>query len=159
MDGRSALLLARPGRIRGIDLARLVLERVLLAEAEPDLRVFLIGLDKDQVEAVRLASFDRVVQWINDLLVWRARGLSRPLPAFRKSAEAFAAAFQRSADEGQARRAALAAWSEGDFPESADLHHQLFARHREDSILGEVFEAFAHVAFVPLYGAVEEIGP
>ncbi|MCB1570857.1 MAG: hypothetical protein KDI72_07420, partial [Xanthomonadales bacterium] len=78
---------------------------------------------------------------------------------FRKSAEAFAASFQRWGDEGRARRAALTAWSEGDFPESADPHHQLFARHREDSILGEVFEAFAHVAFVPLYGAAAEIGP
>ena len=158
-DGQTALLLARPGRIRGIDLARLALERFLHAGAESDLPVFLIGFDKDQVKALRLGSFDTVGQWIQDLLIWRARGLSRPLPTFRKSAEAFAASFQRWGDEGRARRAALTAWSEGDFPESADPHHQLFARHREDSILGEVFEAFAHVAFVPLYGAAAEIGP
>ncbi|SFN61500.1 exodeoxyribonuclease V subunit gamma [Dokdonella immobilis] len=156
-DGHPALLLARPGRIRGIDLARLALERALLGSTETNLPAFAIGFAKGQLEAFRLGSLGQPGTWVRDLLAWRDRGLRQALPAFRRSAEAFAATFQRRGDEDQARRAAHAIWSEGDFPESADPHHRLFARHRDESILGEVFEAFARELFVPLYGVVEEV--
>ena len=98
-----------------------------------------------------------MLEWVHNLLVWRTRGLQRPLPAFRNSAEAFAASMHSSGDVEQARKVARAIWSDGDYPENADPHHELIGRHHGDAMLDESFEDFAMALFLPLFDAVEEI--
>ncbi|HPG93098.1 MAG TPA: exodeoxyribonuclease V subunit gamma [Dokdonella sp.] len=157
-DGRRVLLLSRPGRIRAIDLARLVLERALLAGDESGLEMWAIGLEAHAPKAIALKPADDLRNWIRDLLVWRARGLQWPLPAFPKSAEKFAASLISSGDRDRARKAAQAAWSDDDWPESADPHHALVARHHAEAVHGELFERFAEALFLPLLAATEVIG-
>ena len=156
-NGRRFLLLSRPGKIRGIDLARLMLERALFGNDENAPAMLAIGLDKGETTAVSLKPADDMLEWVHNLLVWRTRGLQRPLPAFRNSAEAFAASMRSSGDVEQARKVALAIWSDGDYPENADPHHELIGRHHGDAMLDESFEDFAMALFLPLFDAVEEI--
>ena len=156
-NGRRFLLLSRPGKIRGIDLARLMLERALFGNDENAPAMLAIGLDKGETTAVSLKPADDMLEWVHNLLVWRTRGLQRPLPAFRNSAEAFAASMHSSGDVEQARKVARAIWSDGDYPENADPHHELIGRHHGDAMLDESFEDFAMALFLPLFDAVEEI--
>ena len=156
-NGRRVLLLSRPGKIRGIDLARLMLERALLGGDENAPAMLAIGLEKGETVATTLQPVDDLLEWVHNLLVWRTRGLQRPLPAFRNSAEAFAASMQSSGDLELARNVARAIWSDGDFPENADPHHELIGRHHGDAVLDESFEDFAMALFLPLFDAAGEI--
>ena len=156
VNGSRFLLLRRPGRIRGIDLARLALEHALLGPDQDVASMFVIGLEKGETKAVTLQPATAMLDWIHDLLVWRARGLQQPLTAFRNSAEAFASSMQRFADPEHARKDARATWSDGDYPENADPHHELLSRHYGDAVLDESFEKFATELFLPLFDAVGE---
>ena len=77
------------------------------------------------------------------------------MPIFRKSAEAFAKAWQ-GGEFDKARTDANKAWSEGPFPENADPHNALFARNREDEVLGGLFETIAIELFEPLYSVTQK---
>lgn len=155
-SGREALLLCRPGRVRGVDLARLALERALLPAAAGETAAYAIGLDRPAVEAVQLQPLADLEGWLRALLLWRMLGLQHPLPAFSKSAEAYAASMQRWMDPTRAQLAASRRWGEGEFAESADPHNALIARHRADLVPGEVFELFAMQLFFPLFNACTE---
>ncbi len=155
-NGRRVLLLSRPGKIRGIDLAQLMLERALFGGDENAPAMLAIGLDKGETVTTALKPADDMLEWVHNLLVWRTRGLQRPLPAFRKSAEAFAASMKRSDDLEKARTAACTTWSDSDYPENADPHHELIGRHHGDAVLDESFEDFAMALFLPLFDAVGE---
>ena len=157
--GGRALLLCRPGHVRGVDLARLVLERALLPGEAGESPAYAIGLDRPEIRTRQLKPLADLESWLRSLLVWRQLGLQQPLPAFRKSAEAYAASMQRWNDVPRAQAAALRIWTEGDFAESADPHHELLARHREDLVPGEVFELFAMQLFYPLFDAGAEFNP
>ncbi|MBL0165271.1 MAG: exodeoxyribonuclease V subunit gamma [Xanthomonadales bacterium] len=157
VEGSRVLLLSRPGRIRGIDLARLALEHALLGGDQDDPRMFAIGLEKGEIKRIALKPATAMLDWICNLVAWRTRGLQRPLTAFRNSAEAFAASMQRYGVAEKAREAARKVWSDGDFPENADPHHELLARHHGDAVLDESFESFATDVFLPLFEAVGEI--
>ncbi len=155
-DGSPVLLLTRPGRIRGIDLARLALEHALLGADQVGPRMFAVGLESGETTAITLQPAAAMLEWIGSLLIWRTCGLRQPLTAFRESAEAFAASMKRYGVEESAREAARKAWSEGNYPECADPHHALLARHHGDAVLDDAFEAFAKDLFLPLFDAVTE---
>ena len=155
--GKRVLLLSRPGKIRGIDLARLALERALLGTEEEATAMLALGLDRGLVTVRAPQPVADPRDWLRKLLLWRAHGLRQPLAAFRKSAEAFAAKLQATGDLQQARIGARAIWSGENFPESADPYNELLARHRGDALLDASFEDFATDLFLPLYAAVGEM--
>lgn len=156
-SGGQALLLCRPGPVRGLDLARLALERALLAPDPGNVPAYAIGLDRSDLQTTRLLPLVDLDAWIRSLLVWRHLGLQEPLAAFRKSAEAYAASMQRWGDPQRAHGAAMRKWEDGDFPESTDPHHALIARHHDDLLSTDVFRQFAVDLFMPLYAAAGEI--
>lgn len=154
---RRILLLRRPGSIRGLDLARLVLERELLHSNGESLPAFAIGWEKDAAIIYQLDAMPTVGTWLRDLLATYRAGLQRPLPLFRNSAEAYASTQVRSA-----RRlpddAAREAWETGPPPECEDPFNALIARHRDEP-LDDEFRDLSEILFVPLFQAVAEVRP
>lgn len=150
-SGLSCLLLRRPGKLRGVDLARLALERALLPHA-PEARppAFALGVEKGGAVTRQLNALPDEEAWIRSLLAWRALGLRQPIAAFPKSAQAFAESMAKNDDLAKARLAALKEWQEGDHPESADAFHALVSRHQGEALLNAQFEAFAMAVFHPL---------
>ncbi|MEZ5460710.1 exodeoxyribonuclease V subunit gamma [Dokdonella sp.] len=157
-DGRERiLLLRRPGRIRGLDLARLALERALLAANGESLPAYAIGWEKDVAAVLRLEPLADVRTWLADLLRIHREGMRRPLPLFRHSAEAYASTLAHGARKlpGDAAREA---WEEAPYPERDDPYDALVARNHDDP-LGEEFRRLSETLFLPLYLATTVVKP
>ncbi|MGB0134124.1 exodeoxyribonuclease V subunit gamma [Dokdonella sp.] len=149
------LLLRRPGSIRGLDLARLALERELLKANGESLPAFAIGWEKDAAATFRLEPILGAEQWLADLLANYREGMRRPLPLYRHSAEAYASAHARAARK-LPDDAAREAWEEGQRPERDDPYYALVARNQAEP-LGEEFQRLSEALFVPLYLAATEV--
>lgn len=157
-----ALLLRRPARIRAVDLVHLALERELLEAHEPPLRAFVIGW-QDGTVVSELGALAAPETWLADLVAAYREGLRRPLPLFRESSGAYAAALVRGERKGstedavvKAFTAAQAAWEKAGWAERDDPFNALIARHRDD-VLGAEFAALAERLYVPVYDAFDEL--
>jgi exodeoxyribonuclease V gamma subunit len=157
-DGRQrVLLLRRPGRIRGFDLARLALERELLATDGPILPAFAIGWDKNAAHCYELAPLRDAAWWIENLLAIHAQGLHRPLSLYRKPAEYLADAKARDGKK-LPIEAAREIWENDAFEGGNEPFNALIARHRDEP-LDEEFRRLAESIFLPLYLACAEVKP
>ena len=157
MEGaRPALLLRRAGRLRGLDLARLALERILLDAAAESLPAFAIGLDGEVAQVRQLLRLADESAWLRAVLAAFDAGRRWPSPLFPRSASAYAQAAVR---QKSALAAALEAW-EGreDHPgEARRPLNALIARDDELPILTDRFAAHAQAIYVPLFAALVEV--
>ncbi|HNR91467.1 MAG TPA: exodeoxyribonuclease V subunit gamma [Dokdonella sp.] len=158
-DMRRALLLRRAGRIRGLDLARLALERILLGAEAADLPARAIGLDKHALEHVELGALADEAAWLAAVVGAFLDGRRWPVPVFRNAADAWAKAVVRA---GQAvpQTQALKAWEGNEYHrgDSDEPLNALFTRDGE-APLGDDFEARASAIYVPLHAACREVKP
>lgn len=151
-----ALLLRRPGSIRGVDLARLALERALLGDDARDMAAFALGWSGQAVDVLQLAPLDRLEAWMALLVRAYRDGLQRPLPLFPRSSQAYARALSKGGNTSP-QQAALSEWNGRERPESAEPLNALLARHRDDLITSADFEDLASGLFVALYDATREV--
>jgi exodeoxyribonuclease V gamma subunit len=157
-EGRErVLLLRRPGAIRGLDLARLALERELLAASGPAPRAFAIGRDGKAAHCYELAPLEDAEAWLADLLAVHADGLRRPLSLYREPAELYAQAMARGSGK-LPLDAAREFWEKDAFHGSKEPFNALIARHRGEP-LDEEFCRLSEHLFLPLYRARREIKP
>lgn len=158
-DVRRALLLRRAGRIRGLDLARLALERILLGAEVADLPARAIGLDKQKLEHVELGALADEAAWLADVVGAFVAGQHWPVPVFRNAADAWAKAVVR-AGKADPQAQALKAWEGGEYQrgDSDEPLNALFTRDGEVP-LGDDFEARASAIYVPLHAACREVKP
>lgn len=155
-EGRErVLLLRRPGRIRGLDLARLALERELLAKDGKRLRAFAIGWKDKAAHCCELAPLADADTWLADLLTIHAEGLRRPLSLYRKPAEYYADALARDGRKSPLD-AAREIWESDDFEGGREPFNALIARHRVEP-LDEEFCRLSESLFLPLYLARIEV--
>ena len=155
-EGRErVLLLRRPGRIRGLDLARLALERELLVKDGRRLRAFAIGWKEKTAYCCELAPLANADSWMADLLAIHAEGLRRPLSLYRKPAEYYADAMARDAKK-TPLDAARHIWETDNFEGCTEPFNALIARHREEP-LDEEFCRLSESLFLPLYLARVEV--
>jgi len=153
-DGTTrALLMRRPGQIRSVDLARLALERALLETRGDTLPAYAIGWSNGAVDVVRLDPLSHADAWLSMLVLRYREGLQRPLPLFRRAAEAYARAAVGGARKSP-QDAAIEAWSGGQWPERDEPLNALITRHRDDVVPGELFEDLAMELLAPLYAVV-----
>jgi len=152
------MLLVRPGRIRGVDIARIALERALLPPsqaARPSASVLGFGEGR-AVACYTLAEFANEREWIEKLLGWYMRGMRQPVHAFPNCARAFAEAWVKGKGASPSQ-AAEKAWLEGEYPEGIDAFNALISRHRGEAVLDEQFEAFASEVYVPLHRMLAKV--
>ena len=157
VEGTSrALLLRRPGAIRGVDLARLALERALLGDDAHDIPAYAVGWDKQRPMALRLRPILAQQGWMAQLVVHHRAGLRGPLPLFPRSSQAYARTLSKGATMSP-QNAALAQWNDRERPESAEPLNALIARHREGLLASSAFEDLANDLFFVLFDAMNEV--
>ncbi len=153
-----ALLVRRPGQIRGNDLASLALERALLGDDDGDIPAYAIGWHDGRVQMAKLGRFAIVTAWLTLLVKHYRTGLREPLPLFPRAAQAYARTLSKGARTSP-QQAALNVWNDRLRPESAKPLHVLIARHREGLLAEDRFEELATDIYFPLYEAMIEIEP
>lgn len=159
VDGsKRALLLRRTGHIRGIDLARLALERILLGAERTGVAVRAIGFSGRALESFELGAIETEGKWLAALANAFVEGRRWPLPLYPRSASAWARV-QVKAGRKHPDTAAREAWigndagaGEREAPLTA-----LFTRDGDEPVPGVEFSRLAAAVYAPLYAAAKEI--
>ncbi|MBN8482905.1 MAG: exodeoxyribonuclease V subunit gamma, partial [Xanthomonadales bacterium] len=156
--GRRALLLRRAGAIRGVDLARLALERTLLAGDAAQMPAFAIGLDGQDAAVFTLGPLQDQDAWLRAIIDAHVSGLRWPVPLYPRAASAYA---RTLVGRGQTSplAAARAEWlgNEHHRGEAEAPLNALFTRDAADPVGDDAFVERATAVYLPLYAVLAKV--
>ena len=157
---RRALLLRRGGAVRGVEFARVALERLLLGDDARDVPAFALGIENRKVTAVQLVRLGDEAGWAHSLVDAFVAGRRWPSPLFPKSASAYAQALAKPGRRSPAK-AAREAWDgRPDLPgEARKPLNALLARDGGVPVATDAFARCAADVYGPLYAAIVEAKP
>lgn len=155
-----ALLLRRMGRLRGVDLARMALERFLLGADAVALPARALGLEGSSLEHIELAPLADEAAWLAALIEAHVASRRWPVPLFPRSANAYAQALAGSGRRSP-EAAALEAWhgNENHPGEKDEPLNALFTRDDHVPVVSAEFARLATRIYLPLHQAATEVAP